>query len=290
MSKDLARSTSSSRGLARGGAAAQPDPGQGQSISGASFDEKGYTYDNDIPTKFRQGAAESTAVAVRGKESKRSSELVPADQAVPLRSDAEMAKIAKQAIASGARQLDKPRKVAGRVVQRRVGWRATPALIVIATAERELTRSEDGKFRPSGEWLLEHRKTYQNADGAAKKRTGNVAVDEQPSSASSNEAGGVAPSAVRAKERFPEGDFTLSFLPPSVRSSVLARVPVPVVFDGTVLQFTQPDGSVDHQEINLIRMDEKTAVVVQASRKPEDKNWSVSQALYALTDPEVEQA
>lgn len=289
MSKDLAHSNrSGGTGLARGGAV-QPDPGQGQSISDVSFDAKGYTYDDDIPTAFRQGAAESTAVAIRAKEPKSSSELVPAGQAVPMRSDSELAKIAKQAIASGARQLDKPRKVADRIVQRRVGWRATPALIVISTAERELARGEDGKLRPSGDWLLEHRKTYQNADGAAKKRTGRVSVNEKPPAASGGSNGSSASPAAPA-ERFSEGDFTLSFLPPSVRSSVLARVPIPTVFDGTVLQFADNSGTVDRQEINLIRMDEKTAVVVQASRKPEGENWDVSQALYSLTEPEVEQA
>lgn len=319
VSKDLALSGKKGGkggGLARpgahGGGAPAPDPGQGISVKEVTFTAKGYTYDSDIPKTFRKGAAESTALALRAKGKKSatgSGTLAVYDKkaaeanVVSPRTAAEQAKIEATVIASGARQLEKPRRSMGRIVQRRVGWQATPTLIVITTAERELTKGDDGKMRPSGEWLIEHRKTYRNLDGAAEKRVGNVLADDaEPEDQTVRAAapGDARPQATpaptpqptpaSAQDSFPEGTFALSFLPRAVRSSVIARVPAPTVFDGTSLQFSHPQtGEVDRLEVNVIRMDERRAVVVQARRKPDGREWEVSQATYSLGEPEIEQ-
>lgn len=313
MSKDLALSNKGRKGgLARGGEGGgsptppAPNPGVGISTSSVSFTAKGYTYDTDMPKSFRQGAAKdaSTALALREKKGKSGGGALAlydknAPKPVAPRSPEEMAKIESQVIASGVRQLDKPRRSNGRIVQRRVGWQATPTSLLITTAERALEKSGDGKMRPAGQWEVEHRKTYRNLDGEAKKRVGDVLADDaeptpaptvQAATPSDTQQAPPTPSPAPAQDAFPEGVFALSFLPRSVRSSVLARVPEPTVFDGTALQFSHPETkAVDRLEVNVIRMDEKRAVVVQARRAPGGQHWTVSQASYSLGEPEVEQ-
>lgn len=282
--------------------AAQTDPGRGSRIHEVSFTARGYTYDKDIPTAFRVGASQSNAL-VPAQPKKPGGALAVFSKAVAdtsPKSHRELAKIAKQVIASGARQLEKPRRSGQRVVQRRIGWQATPALVVITTAERELVKGPDGKYRPHGEWMIEHRQTFRNEGGPAHKRTGTVAMSEaasptitqaspaQPAPGDAGEAPGERAGAV---ETFPEGEAALSFLPPSVRSSAIARIPQPTAFDGTVLQYADAQTQVvDRQEINVLRMDAKRAVVIQASRKPQADAWEVSQATYTLGEPEIEQA
>ena len=71
---------------------------------------------------------------------------------------------------------------------------------------------------------------------------------------------------------------------------MIARVPVPTVFDGAVMLVSDgTTGKEDHKEVNVIRMDDKRAVVVQAKLKPTSDEWEVSQAAYALSSPEIEQ-
>ena len=309
MSKDIERSTGSKRGglstPGASGSAPAPSPGVGIDRTRVSFEAPGYIYDRDIPTEFRKGAKKSAELALRAKQKSQPGALALYDENfakvhnISPRSAREMAKIQKQVHASGARQLDKPRKSMGRIVQRRVGWQATPSLIVITTAERELTKGEDGKFRPTGEWLIENRKTYRNLDGNAQKRTGTVKDDSAapqvvtaaaPGATPTSNVAQQAPSANPEAAEFPEGTFALSFLPASVRQSAFASVPKPTVFDGTSLQFASPvSGEVDRVEVNVIRMSEKHAVVIQGKQKPGSDDWEVSQATYRLGDPEVEQ-
>lgn len=288
-------------GLARPGSGATPDPGKGTSLSQVTFAGKGYTYAGDIPTQFRQGAAEqNSALALRRKAkgqglggSSGAVALYDPSKVVAPKSSEALAKIESKVIASGARQLPQPRRSLGRTVQRRIGWQATPTLIVITTAERELLQGDDGKYRPQGDWLIEHRKTYRNLGGAAAKRVGTIPDDpeEAPTTQGSTPAASsAATGGASADDAFPEGAFALSFLPSPVRSSVRGRVPNPTVFDGTSLQFSDPQTQKPSRlEVNVIRMDEKRAVVVQATKVPGETSWSVSQATYALGEPEVEQ-
>lgn len=48
-------------------------------------------------------------------------------------------------------------------------------------------------------------------------------------------------------------------------------------------------GEENHKEVNVIRMDDKRAVVIQAKLKPNTDEWEVSQATYTLSPPEIEQ-
>lgn len=289
----MAREVEISRGR---GAVARPafvDPGKGTDIGGVSFSGRALTYEEDMPTQFRSGAKAQTELVLRkGTTSKSGSDLVLARDVVAPKSPRQIKKIEKATIASGVRQLEKPRRSMGRTVQRRVGWNATPTQIMVTTAERELTKRDDGRLAPSGEWLIEHRKTYAHASGAAEKRTGKVkATAPTPGAPSGAEAPPAAPTApAPSADTFPEGQFALSLLPPQVRAGALARIPVPTVFDGAVMLVSDAKTNEErHKEVNVIRMDNKRAVVIQATLKPDTDEWEVSQATYTLTSPEIEQ-
>ena len=158
------------------------DPGKGTDIEELSFEGRALTYDEDIPTTFRPGAKAQRELALRKRANSPGTGLILARNVITPKSDRQIKKIEKASIASGVRQLEKPRRSMGRIVQRRIGWNATPTQIMVTTAERELAKREDGKFTPAGEWLIEHRQTFTNTAGAAEKRVGKV--KESASSAS----------------------------------------------------------------------------------------------------------
>lgn len=289
--RDLARREKGSRNeVARPGE--RPDAGPASDITAADFSGKAITYDADMPTAFRRGAAAAgtALVARRTAAGSAGTGLVRAVKVVAPKPVAVTEQIARQVIASGARQVEKPRRSGGRVVQRRVGWQATPTMVVVTTAERELRARDDGRYAPTGPWEVEHRMTFRCAGGAAEKRVGKVAFDTPADAVASGQGEASAASERGQDDTFPEGTNALSFLPRSVRVSALARVPQPTVFDGTVLQYADAaSGAVHHQEVNVIRMDAATAVVILARRDPDATLWEVSQAVYALGEPEVEQ-
>lgn len=279
MGKDVARSTRSG-GLAVGG----PDPGVGSDLDQVEFNARLYSYEDDIPTEFRVGAAAGAAVARR-----TGADLTSYAPTVP-RPAREQARLQAEVIASGARQLAKPYRHGGRVVQRRVGWQATPVLIVVTTAERELAPAGEGRYSPCGPWLIERRSTHRHGGGRAEKRVGTVPDDTAGATGvAAADAGGGAGGGGE-ELAFPEAVFALSLLPRAVRSSVLARVPVPSVFDGSVSRFTDSGGSGDRTEIDLVRLDATRAVVVHATRSLGVRAWEVAQASYVLGPVEVEQA
>lgn len=278
-----------------GGAVARPafvDPGKGTDIGELSFGGRALTYEEDMPTKFRSGAKAQTELVLRKRANPSSTDLVVARDVVAPKTDRQIKKIEKASIASGARQLEKPRRSMGRTVQRRVGWNATPTQIMVTTAERELAKREDGKLAPAGEWLIEHRQTFTNTAGAAEKRVGKVKVSAPAPGAPEVPQAPPAPSSgvSGAGDSFPEGQFALSLLPAQVRSSAIARVPAPTVFDGAVMLVSDSKtGEETHKEVNVIRLDDKRAVVIQARLKPKSDEWEVSQATYTLSAPEIEQ-
>lgn len=277
-----------------GGAVAKPafvDPGKGTDIGGVSFGGRALTYEEDMPTKFRTGAKAQTDLVLRKQSKQSATDLVLARDVIAPKSDRQIKKIEKSSIASGTRQLEKPRRSMGRIVQRRIGWNATPTQIMVTTAERELNKRDDGKLAPSSDWLIEHRKTFTNTDGPAEKRVGKVKESDPAPGAPASPQTTPAPTAsASGDDSFPEGQFALSLLPAQVRSSAIARVPAPTVFDGAVMLVSDGNtGEERHKEVNVIRMDDKRAVVIQAKLKPNSVEWEVSQATYTLSAPEIEQ-
>lgn len=251
------------------------------------------TYEKDIPQHFRQGARADTQKAIA---SGKGSELVLAatvPKFAPPSTAAEANAVEASAIASGVRELPKLRRAAGRIVQRRIGWLATPDRIVLTTSEREMTQRGPGKYAPAGPWLIEDRRTFRMADGSkAAKRTGNVPVDT--ATRSQDTPGTTAPTGDRETKiaaNHPEGANSMGFLPAAVRQSMIGRVPNPTHFDGAILQWTDSaTGEPATLQVNVLRMDKHRAVVIQAKRPWHGEVWEVSQADYQLADVQIEAA
>lgn len=275
----------------------QTTTGQASSMEGVTFQQKALTYETDIPTTFRPGTKNSTALALRDKKQATTGGalVLASDQPRiidPLTEEA-LRKSTKHIIASRARQLDKPRKSGDRIVQRRIGWQATPHHIRITVAERELWKTPNGAYRPVGQWLIENRRTYPNAKGTATKRTGKITdtltagapisetqkVNAQPNAAEKLEQ--------KVASQYPEGAWALGMLPAQVREGIITRVPNPIEFDGTLLQ--RQSNPLTY-EVHVLRMDNKRAVVVKATREEGSTTWEVSQAAYELGEVTIEQA
>ena len=309
-SLELASKSKDGRGLAGGGSGAPVvDPGVGNDIRAAEFTAKAVVFD-DLPQTFRAapsapGPTSNELVLV---PKPRGGELVPADGVLVEAGQARPV-AQKEVLASGAKKLSKPRKAHGEIVSRMIGWQATPDRIVVTVADRALKKREDGKYAPAGDWAIEHRTSY---DGTVQGRTGKVPVDAGAPAGSaapaapaagalpagSSPSGAPAPAAPVAPPNpdFEEGEGALSFLPAPVRSSVLARVPNPVLFDGSVHQYAFADGSVSHLQVDLLRMDHKTAIAVQGKlalkkgTSEYEDHWEVRQSVYTLSPGKVEQA
>lgn len=262
-------------------------------MSDFEFSRRALIYETDIPTEFRRGARTGTEIALRkGDTTGPGTGLVLASsvpQIIPPRPERETKQVQKATIASGVRQLEKLRRSGDRIVQRRIGWQATPDRIVLTTAEREMRKNPEGKYAPASGWLIEDRRTFRMARGRAEKRTGSVPVDPAAAPAGATASSSVpredAERAVAA--RFPEGEMSMSVLPTQVRRSMIARVPHPTQFDGVILQTVEPPAVLT---VHVLRMDQQRAIVIQATRPLDGDAWDVSQAHYQLTDVEIEAA
>lgn len=287
MNRDLAPRNPTSTAATRRPAV---DPGEGADIAALTFEDKALLYERDMPTRFRKGVSNSTDLAVPDHAT---GGMVKASNVRPPRSERAFQQATSTSIASGLRQLDKPRRSGSRIVQRRIGWLATPESIVVTVAERGLEELAPGRLKPDRQgWLIERRSTHRVLAQQAQRRVGTVPADPA-TPVSARSAPTDTPDATQRaiRTQFPEGSAALSFLPKAVRTSVIGHVPDPTVFDGTVLQFSDPDsGTVQRTQVDLIRMNGSTAVVVQAQQKPNTTTWEVTQAVYRLGDPEVEQA
>lgn len=276
-----------------GGPAAPVATGRASKLDDFSF-TTALTWEKDIPQQFRRGALEGARLAIT---SGKGGELVLASSApkfIAPRSAAESKTVEATTVASGVRELPKLRRSAGRVVQRRIGWQATPDRIVLTTAEREMVAREPGKYAPAGPWLIEDRRTFNTAPGAkAARRTGNVPVDRR-AAAPQGQPSATEPSTEQAREEqiassHPEGASAMGFLPAPVRQSMIGRVPNPTHFDGTILQWADTSsGEPTSLQVNVLRMDKYRAVVIQAKRSWHGEVWEVSQADYQLTDVQIE--
>jgi hypothetical protein len=271
------------------------DAGQATEISQLSFDESVLEHSKDMPAAFRSGARAATQVALAGGGvSRRSSgELISAEpsvaQIVSPRHESTTFRAERAEIASSVRQLDKPLRSNGRVVQRRTGWRATPDRIINTIAERELKKNSTGTYSPAGQWLIEIRRTFRDVNGKASKRTGSVPVDPEPSFPTESDGDAVEGLERTVMEKFPDAARALGALPAAVRSSAIARVPSPVHFEGQLVQFSNENtGAAIGWKVTIFRMDAHRAVVITGTRDNGAATWSVAQAAYKITDPEIE--
>lgn len=264
--------------------------GEGAATEGLTFSTPAEMY-SDLPTDFRRGAASSTALALRREAQERqgstSTALArPEDLRAPMNLPP---KVAATTIASGVRKLSRSFKVGDRIVQRKLGWLATPTYIFITTVERELQWREDGKLKPSGAWHIEHRRRYAPKSGVAEKRVGTVA-EPLASDASASSSSHYVEEAEQIPDAFVAGAEAMAYLPLAVRGDIVKQVPNPTYFDGRLLGLCAPSGGVSHYEVTVLRMNDDVALVISATKPVAGGTWEVTQAKYELGTPEVEAA
>lgn len=173
-------------------------------------------------------------------------------------------------------QLSGARKLAdGRLVQERIGYRATTGKLVLVTAERTLTRRPDGKLAPTGPWSLTQSETH-TASAPVTRRTGTVSPGVLHTATSST-AAGPGPSRAHAS-----GVDSEAWLPSSVRAGLVKTVPTPSVHIGAFLLWTLGVGG-GEPIVDVLRLGGDRGVVVRAVRPDRpDADWRVSQLTYDL--------
>jgi hypothetical protein len=163
--------------------------------------------------------------------------------------------------------------------RRRTGWVAQHARVVTFHQDQPLRPRADGKFAPAGAWGAPQLQVHE-ASGRVEVRAGDVPADSIP------DAGEPKPDPVEDQPQ--EGvvttraDADLAFLPAPVRRSVRARALQPRYFDAEALRFTRGDGSYWHT-VSVLRLDDREAIVVRASRQARSRTWQAEQYLYTFT-------
>lgn len=256
----------------------QVNPGRGHNVDTTEFDTEVITFDA-MPTQFAPSASDPTAESgaagdglARRHESGRPGGSVARRQQgesrPPRRTPSPM-------IAEGVRTLTNPRRSGGKVVERRLAWLATAADVTVVTAEQELVPTAGGKFRRSGEWWLTRRQVFTPSATPVTK-PGRVPVDDIPDDAQDTSA--PAARTVAEADRY-LAEMALASLPAPVRASVLARVPNPTIFEGSLVKIGNSEGD-DRYEVSLLRIDSNCAAVVTAGRSANATHWDVTYRIY----------
>lgn len=279
--KDLAKRPANAPAKSAGGV----NPGRGYDVTSGEYGQPVVSFD-DLPTKFAPNSSQNSPAAAANPGTSNSGSTGGKSVA---RRDSDTGALQKPTggpsprtastssgppIAQSARTLQKPRRSGGKVVERRVAWKATSRAIVYITAEQELTRDAGGKFRRSGQWWLTRQQIFTPSTAPVRK-PGRVPVDAAPTGATSG-AGAHTGNASANPDTY-EAELALASLPAPVRASILARVPTPTVSEGAVVKY---GGSVERYEVSLLRMDANTAAVVTASRGAADSHWDVTYLVF----------
>lgn len=145
-------------------------------------------------------------------------------------------------------------------------WRAHRDRVYVAVAERPVAVGEPSVVG-AGPWrhvLLER----HESDGTPRRRVGWVPAGV-PGSSHPAPAGGPAtdPVAPSAPPQHATAAQAWPFLPSAVRDGALCTVPVPTDWLGQLVQVAGPDRMPRSQEIVVLRRDERTALVIRATRE-----------------------
>lgn len=151
-------------------------------------------------------------------------------------------------------------KVDGVPHQLRTAWRAYPDQIFLARLIRPLSVGQDGRQRPSGQWL-HHTDETRRVTTEPVKTVGRLAADVAQGGTVPTSRDGAADVASMP------ADVALSVLPGAVRGTVVRAVPQPAVWLGGLTRITRGPLAIPiSNEISLLRMDDVRAVVVLATR------------------------
>lgn len=168
------------------------------------------------------------------------------------------------------------RNTNGSFRRRRVAWAATPSGIQVITQAQPITRTPDGRLRSSGPYAAEA-DTHQLTGITPSRRTGDVPRDNPaagPLTAPTPTTSTDHPEA--RKPQFRDAHDVLSYLPEPVRRSVMSRIPTPDLFLGRILRYDQ----LGRYTVDLLRLDQTSAIALHASTYDGSPHWHVEQATY----------
>ncbi len=169
-------------------------------------------------------------------------------------------------------------------------WSTTEREILVHRMEQELEVQPRGTFKPSGRWVRAG-SVKRRARKRATAHVGDVAVDStSPSAGSSTNAAGTSTATKSADEDSAEA-ATLArraadrqaHLPAPVCASVLRRAKQPDHYYGSAWRTGGREPRCLPRYVSqILRMNEREAVVISASRIGEDPQWRSAQYTYDL--------
>ncbi|WP_426593316.1 hypothetical protein ACPPVS_16505 [Cellulomonas sp. McL0617] len=202
--------------------------------------------------------------------------------------------VAEQAVADGDVQ-----QVGPELLQVLRAWRAHRDRVYVATAERTVVVGEHS-LSGAGPWRHVDLSVHES-DGTPQRRIGWVpaGVAGSPKDPSPAASGlGRDPAAPAAAPAHAAAARAWPFLPAAVRDGALRTVPVPVDWLGQLVQVAGSDRMPRSQKIVVLRRDERTALVIRATRELAPvpgstvdehvralarADWLVEQVTYGLT-------
>src|SRR5699024_4458311 len=152
---------------------------------------------------------------------------------------------------------------------------ARPGGVVTVDWRQPLRPRPDGRFEAAGSWTQEAPKTYPSIV-EPKRRTGAVPEPAERAVQAQGQ-GGQPPESLHLHDQ--DALREVPCLPPAVQTSVQAGVPDHVVFAVQALQYTRSDGS-EYHTVEGLRLSEREAVVVVASRQQGSTTWQVELVRY----------
>ncbi|WP_456785921.1 hypothetical protein [Cellulomonas sp. P5_C5] len=170
--------------------------------------------------------------------------------------------VAEQACSDGSLQ-----QVGPEVLQVLRAWRAHRDRVYVAVAARPVVVGGQSAV-VAGPWRHVHLDRHES-DGTPQRRIGWVPAGVPGSSPHAPAADGPVtdPAAPSASSAQASAAQAWPFLPAVVRDGALRTVPVPTDWLGHVAQTTGPDLLPRSQEIVVLRRDERTALVIKATRE-----------------------
>lgn len=157
--------------------------------------------------------------------------------------------------------------------RRRVGWRAHRTGIQTALSEQRLAPQPDGRFRPVGAWSNAVVNDIR-ADGQPTRLISEIAHDKTFGDGEAPQPGGRG-------IKFASAEAEVAYLPESLRRVLATRVASPTFFEAEALRYSAGHSHYWHT-VTALKMDQRRALVVVASRQFDAPTWQVEQITYDL--------
>lgn len=180
--------------------------------------------------------------------------------------------------------------------QKRFAWASFKKVIHVVTILRPLTRQEDNKLKPSGEWFIENHDTY-TPTSAPKIRKG-VLKNSYASNKKNNSTNETADSSSSSAPQT-EAEYAVSLLPTELQKHILhMKRKGSKVFSAGSSGISDDQGRLLEENVRLLLITGDTALVIHANRKNllgrkdtvetavllmNKQDWTVNQYTYPIT-------